>query len=352
MILILAMALIQAATSMDATASPPLHPAKRPVAGFIMIHFEVGGDRNFKVYQELCKTALKSGFTIDNRSLDYQKALWPTAKALVEEADRYNLKLTLAFTPQWAEYILQDDNKIEQVKEWLANGHELAFHHHGIDHIDWDGYSNRNPAELDRNAERFIGKLKTAAYRGTASEGFDWLKKLAAKADPGYRILTGCITDAAKDKPRQIVILTKGSNDFMKDFISRPCKQRLPDGQEIFWINHFLLRSNFNPSNRQDLYSRGQNLKMAEQDLNKIEHAYIRAGTDNIAGIVFHSFDYYRQPDVYNRFFKYLSEKHQRISTVRSLVKQFIDADAVMVMARPPMDAPRRPFRRPMEYHP
>jgi hypothetical protein len=135
--------LIWTARSIDAEPSPTMHERKGPFATFIMIHLEVGGDPGFTVFQNICKKELKSGYKIDNRSLDYQKALWPTVKELVEEADRYNLKLTLALNPQWAEYILQDDKKIEALKNSVRNGHEFAFHHHGINHVDWNGYRNQ-----------------------------------------------------------------------------------------------------------------------------------------------------------------------------------------------------------------
>jgi hypothetical protein len=306
-----------------------IHEKRAPFATFIMIHFEVGGDQNFEAFQDVYKKELKSGYKADTRSLDYQRALWPTSKELVQEADRHNFKLTLAFNPQWAEYILQDDRKIEDVRKWISNGHELAFQHHGINHIDWNGYTNQSSYERDRNRQRFVDKLKTGNYRGNADEGFGWLKKLAAMLAPNYRIITGTVTDTAKDKPQEIIIVTKGSLNFENDLRSKPSKQQLPGGQTIFWVKHYNFRSNFNTARDPDLYTESQSLEKAEQELERIKLDYAHAGNDEIVGVVFHDFDYYRIPQVYKAFFEYLASNNQRVTTIRAIVKQYNDERSI-----------------------
>jgi len=297
--------------------------SKKPFSTFMMVHFEVGGDRNFRVFQNILKENLKSGYVIDNRSLAYQKALWTTVINLLQLADKYNIKLSLALNPQWAEFILKDEQKIKYLRTWIHNGHELAFHHHGINQIDWNGYSNRSQKnhfnKRKDKFDKFTKKLYTDAYRGTAKEGFSQLKKLALKIDSSYKIITGSITDTAIDKPSEIFILTKGSTVFDKDFINKPEAIQLPNGQNIYWFSHYQLGSNFNTARNPNLYSEKQNKAKAKEELGKIKDNYDKAGHDEVVGIVFHVFDYYRAPQIYASLFKYLNSKNKKVETIRTI---------------------------------
>jgi len=307
---------------------------KKPFATFVMIHLEAGGDSKFKIFQDILKKELKSEYVINNRSLAYQKALWPTVIKLIQLADKYDFKLSLALNPQWAEYILNDDQKIEYIRKWVHNGHELAFHHHGINQIDWNGYSNRSINNYFRNKEdRFTKKLDSDSYRGSAKQGFDQLKQLASKIDQSYKVQTGCITDTAVDKPHEVSILTKGSTVFEKDFISKPEVIRLPNGQKIYWLNHYQLRSNFNTVKTPNSYSEKQNLQKSKKELKKIKNNYSKARHDEIVGIVFHLFDYYRAPQLYTSLFKYLDSKYQRVKTIRTVLKQYTNTFPIEVKA-------------------
>ena len=297
---------------------------KKPFATFVMIHLEAGGDSRFKIFQDILKKELKSEYVINNRSLAYQKALWPTVVKLIQLADKYDFKLSLALNPQWAEYILKDNQKIELIRKWVHNGHELAFHHHGINQIDWNGYSNRSKNNHFKNTEdRFTKKLDSDSYRGSAKQGFDQLKQLTLKIDQSYKVQTGCITDTAIDKPHEISILTKGSTIFEKDFISKPEAIQLPNKQKIYWLNHYQLGSNFNTVMNPNSYSDKQNLQKSKEDLEKIKNNYNKAQNDEVVGIVFHAFDYYRAPQLYALLFKYLDSKNQRVKTIRTVLKQY-----------------------------
>ena len=351
-VIIFYLVLISASFSSNALAGD--NEEKKPFATFVMIHFEAGGDSDFRVLQDILKENLKSGYIIDNKSLAYQRALWPTVIKLVELANRYNIKLSLALNPQWAEFILKDEQKIKHLKTWINNGHELAFHHHGINHIDWNGYSNRsqnNPLNKRKDKfSRFTKKLDSDSYRGTAKEGFDQLKKLALKVDSSYKVTTGCITDTAIDKPSEVFILTKGSTVFDKDFISKPEATQLPNGQKIYWLSHYQLRSNFNTARNQSLYSEKQNKEKAKEELEKIKNNYNKAEHDEVVGIVFHAFDYYRAPQIYASLFKYIASKNLKVETIRTVQKRYMDTFPVeiKVLQRPsshPSFKPRRQMR-------
>ena len=111
---------------------------------FIMVHFEAGRDTTHPIINEIVYNEL--GYPPDSlttNSLTFQRVFWPSVVNMVQIADSFNIKLTLALQSQMAEYILQDTNKINIFNNWVQNGHELAMHHHGIGHIDWGGYTNR-----------------------------------------------------------------------------------------------------------------------------------------------------------------------------------------------------------------
>jgi len=44
--------------------------------------------------------------------------------------------------------IMADSSKIEQIRTWQAQGHEIGAHHHGIYHPIWDGFTNYPQATI------------------------------------------------------------------------------------------------------------------------------------------------------------------------------------------------------------
>lgn len=107
----------------------------KPFANFLVIHFEVGEN---------------------TKNLEYQEAYWPEVNNLIALSKPYKANLTLQFNPQWVEYFLKDKTKLELLKKWQQEGHEIGFHHHGYDHEGWDGYTNRSGKEDD---PRFRGNM-------------------------------------------------------------------------------------------------------------------------------------------------------------------------------------------------
>ena len=143
------------------------------------------------------------------------------------------------------------------------------------------------------------------------------------KIDPSYKVITGCVTDTAIDKPKELTVLTKGSLTFETDFISKPEVQQLPTGEVINWFSHYQLRSNFNTGRNPNLYSEKQNNKKTWQELEKIKQNYSKAKHGEVVGLVFHVFDYYRQPKVYTSLFKYISSHNQQVETIRTIQKKY-----------------------------
>ncbi len=85
---------------------------------------------------------------------------------LINIADQRDIKLTLMFTAQWADFIASDKFRLARLKTWMSKGHEIAAHHHNVYHINWDGYTNYPPesvAPIRQNIqprkERFLGNF-------------------------------------------------------------------------------------------------------------------------------------------------------------------------------------------------
>lgn len=70
-------------------------------------------------------------------------------------ANSYSIKLTILFTPQWINTLLNDSKKIGKMDEWRKQGHEIGGHHHGPTICPWDGYTN-----LDIASQEFKDRQK------------------------------------------------------------------------------------------------------------------------------------------------------------------------------------------------
>ncbi len=126
--------------------------------------------------------------------------LWPRLLRFVGLADSFGVKYTLMFTPQWAQWVL-DNTEQETVFEWEEYGHEIALHHHGSAHGFWDGYTN-DPERINPqgypNGAIYLGSMddlmslinqlsqQTIVSAGMTDEQTDWVSQLlyhASKAD-------------------------------------------------------------------------------------------------------------------------------------------------------------------------
>ena len=84
---------------------------------------------------------------------------------LVVKADQHGVKLTIDFTPQWAEMILDNAVFLNWTRLWDESGHELAVHHHPywistMRGTTWDGYSNTPLEEIAINKrDDYLGNM-------------------------------------------------------------------------------------------------------------------------------------------------------------------------------------------------
>ena len=145
----------------------------------------------------------------DPTSLDYPEKYWPSLLSIVELADDYGVKLTIKFIPQTAEYILQDNEKLSIVRNWEKYGHELGFHHHGLSHKYWDGYTN---------AYNEIPKKSLSKYLGTMDDAINIVNQLPISGE----VLTAGITDEETDWVEGILYETEGFSDSDSSLLSEP----------------------------------------------------------------------------------------------------------------------------------
>jgi hypothetical protein len=116
---------------------------------------------------------------------------------MVQRADSYKMKLTLMFSAQFADHILESPERTAEVRQWKASGHEIAAHHHSIFHGNWDGYTavGRETALQQRivGAQRSPMVSATLAewggqpepYLGTLDDFMDHVRSLDADVQSG-----------------------------------------------------------------------------------------------------------------------------------------------------------------------
>lgn len=111
--------------------------------------FEAGETGDDQTGLEMAADLPVSFFAIHFEPRSATNSTFEYLKDLIADADQYRIKLTLQFTPSWAKLILNDPVKIEHLRKWQENGHEVAAHHHGAHHgLDADGYTNLTSKEF------------------------------------------------------------------------------------------------------------------------------------------------------------------------------------------------------------
>lgn len=243
---------------------------------FFMIHFEVGAS-NRPWYKTIVQNA-------DVSNLKYQETLWPTALQLVNLAEKYNVKLTLSFNPQWAEYILKDDGKIKKVKEWQNYGHEISFHYHSFTQDDWCGFSDLSESENDPR------------YRGTFEQGLEFVKELAKPE----LLITGT----------KLQIHVGGGKNNSNDARQKPTTMK-KWGKIVFSLSHGRLMVNGDPPAWQPVSL-----------LSEFKDEYARIEYDEVFGVVVHCHDFYYRPDIVEEWFKFIQEQTDKIRTVKDIAQE------------------------------
>lgn len=228
-----------------------------PYGSFLVIHLEVGENP---------------------KSFEYQEAFWPAVTDLVSLSDRYGVKLTLQLNPQWAEFILKESDFVNIVRGWQEMGHEVGLHHHGCDHGDWNGYTNRPGKEDD---PRFRGSVR------------DMMKLIRTLVHP-YEVLSGTITDEEFDYPVNIKYDTEGVRIYHAR--SKPKRVTLGGNDKVIQV--------------------GMALLSCDGDAESFESEYLKSCENEIFGVVTHEKDFAENPAIIQEWFNFVQLRGGMIKSV------------------------------------
>ncbi len=234
---------------------------------FIVVHMEPGGQPD------------KDDYVIEH---------WPSLVDLVAEADSHDAHLTLLFNPQWASYIVEDDARLELVRSWEENGHELGLHHHGPHMKNWNGYTNQN---VYQNHPDYVGNVLD-------------MMKIVNQLPASGQVMTACIgggEDEDVDWPKGVKHETNGAS--LEDLISTP-EVVDNDGQFVLKLTHHLFNpSSINGSSFEDLIEATSGMQAEE-----------------VMGIVFHANNYTQDADTYDLLFDVLQQEGVDVITVSEIL--------------------------------
>ena len=233
------------------------------------------------------------------------KEMFEELKKFVKLADTYNIKLTLLFTPQWAEMILDDPEKTKIINSWKNEGHEIGGHHHGPNVWPWDGYSDLNSEEIDkvRAARPQIPVAQEVAkkekYLGNMQSFMTLLNRLA-----GEKIKVITMSNEIQDWPDGVPYAAGGRH--LVEALSIPRKVAFR-GHQVVKVSSVT----FKP---------GKIVEYNEEiTLQQMKDKFL-SSQPGIFGTVSHPEDYKKDPQMYENFFKFLhsidqSGKHSKTVT-------------------------------------
>lgn len=247
-----------------------------PYASFLVIHFEVGSH---------------------TESLEHQVLFWPAVADLVTLANQYKIDLTLQFTPQWAEYIIRNQSKLGLLKRWQHQGHEVGLHHHGYDHGDWDGFTNRK------------GKEDDPGYRGNVRDMMKLMKQLVYP----NQICSATITDEEFDYPKDIKYDTEGIH--ICHARSRPKRVALGDNSEVIQVTMAFLSF--------------------EGEIESLECEYEKSQENEIFGLVTHEKDFAKNPEIIEEWLRFIRSRGETIKTVSEIIPNYQKAYSVEYNNKP-----------------
>lgn len=271
---------------------------------FIMIHFEAG--------YKACKVAgnLPPGLSADVCAQGWQEYFWQTATELVDKANEYGFKLTLAFTPQWGEFIANDAGRLELVRRWKTQGHEIGFQHHSVSHIDWDGYSNEDIAK-DINYEYHH------LYLGPVGDGFSFVNALSSPDPVVSSTMGGLPFDfpALMNSPTVIYGSGTAADSYpqLGDVKSlRPTRYRAVIGGIERDVIDLTMRA----------YTTAMDISL-DQALPVLQEQYRNLKEDEVFGIVWHEYDHFKAKDLYMQWFDFIKEQGNSVKTMKEIADEY-----------------------------
>ncbi len=275
-------------------------------ASFVMIHFEAG-------YKGRLGDDLPIDIPAEYLTMDFgwQEYLFETAERLVQKADDYGFHLTLAFNPQWAEYILLDSARTDTVRQWQERGHEIAFHHHSLSHPDWNGYSN-DPSATN-NPIPFLGNVDA---------GLDFIKTLAEPTHVTTAMIGGLPIDmpqSYEDTTEDLIFAGGNQYDSFELYGElrslKPTEITKVNGAKVMLVTHRQLTTILSDFT-------------IEEALEIFKAEYSGMQPDEVYGIIFHCYDYHEAEETYNDWFEFINNRGDSIKTIDEVIADYANATA------------------------
>ena len=226
----------------------------------------------------------------DPTSLDYSEKYWPSLVELVELADDYGIKLTIQFIPQTAEFVLQDNKKLSIVRSWERYGHELGFHHHGLSHKYWDGYTNAYSSIPKKSLLKYLGKMDDAIG-------------LVNQLSISGQVLTVGITDEGTDWIEGILYETEGFSDSDNSLLSEP--HTTEEGSIELYARP---------------YATGKKIDVT---LREIEEALLNVPEGYYSGITLSDNGYDTHKEEVEQLFQFLQENNIKTQTIKETLSDY-----------------------------
>lgn len=257
-----------------------------PYATFLCIHLEPGG-------------ATPGG-------VSWQEYYWPYVMQIVALADNYNAKLTLHMSPQYAEYVLQDAARINIVRGWQKNGHEIGLHHHLPKHQGvWDGYTD--------NVELVGKKIKNVEYRGSLENMMALVREVAAPES----VLSASVGPLEEYQDIDSPTFTEWplgiryhAFGVIDGSVSRPVENIIRGSRVKVVLHHYLY---FGSSPQQPL---GQ--------LPAVQSQFLGAKSDEIVGVNLHDLDYPKDSGAIMRsWLEFLKGKNCSVRTLSDILSRY-----------------------------
>ena len=263
---------------------------------------------------------------------------YETLKRMIARADQYNIKLTLMFTPQWADYISESPERMAELESWKQKGHEISAHHHSIYHGNWDGYTDYSKEKAEN--QRINQGFKPEEYLGTLSDYMNKLKKI----NPNIK---SCCCNEEHDKkemPDEIIYATCSGFANCGEVGTR----ELSDTDQKKGQNEYILTGTANGVLRKWLahyqITNPERQKTAQTVFDSMNPSYVY-------GVVTHSASGVQEEEYYN-FLEFLhardpeGKKSKTVSEIidqKLLPEETISTDLLNQMTPPIAKKPRQP---------
>jgi hypothetical protein len=225
----------------------------------------------------------------------------------VNLANQYNIRLTLLFTPQWAEMISRDKEKLGILNSWERQGHEIGGHHHGPTVCPWDGYTN-----LDITSQEFKIRQNRVPcpafvrakerYLGNMNDYMNLLSKLGT-------IKTITMSDEDVDWPEGALYAAGGRR--LEGAISNP--------KIVNFSGHEMYKLTSAP-----LEPRKSTVTGIIITIDELKREYL-SEKEGIFGVGAHEVSYRDNPDLYRQWFEFLKEQDPEMNHGKT-ISQIIEA--------------------------